>query len=369
MKRFLLFDSGCAFCTKLAREVEQESNGILMARSLREPDIQAILDEVASGWQWEPMLVEVNEESKNKQVFKGFSMKIRLTKILGVRKAWQISQMVQQNRVTPSQAHQARRQFLKGVGGVVASAAALNVLSKSVMADEATFNQVFLPLVSAGGASTSQVTQKFEILPENEVQKYRQLALKSEQLNAFVVMLGKNYSELALQSDQSRIFVIDDNVIVQFPVSGGAGYSGYEVHISKSTDQITETRSGLSVYDNVQNISTKLFVNDHARLEMLLTKDGQILGGHAFAADGTEISFDELQNQAMASAVNVTWRCVSNCLSSQGLPGWLIGVLAVLCGLACVGTGGAACYACLAAAGYGYYLQMFYCVNACWNAK
>lgn len=37
MERYLLFDSGCRFCTSLARRVEEAAGGQLTARSLREP--------------------------------------------------------------------------------------------------------------------------------------------------------------------------------------------------------------------------------------------------------------------------------------------------------------------------------------------
>lgn len=38
MERFLLFDSGCAVCSELAREIEHESGGWMMVRSLRDLD-------------------------------------------------------------------------------------------------------------------------------------------------------------------------------------------------------------------------------------------------------------------------------------------------------------------------------------------
>ena len=48
MERYLLFDSGCSLCSNLAQSVQAESNGMLTARSLREPAIQTILNEVVA---------------------------------------------------------------------------------------------------------------------------------------------------------------------------------------------------------------------------------------------------------------------------------------------------------------------------------
>jgi len=61
MESYLLFDSGCSLCSSIARKVEDVTAGKLVARSLRDPDVRSILDEVNPGWRWEPMLLEVND--------------------------------------------------------------------------------------------------------------------------------------------------------------------------------------------------------------------------------------------------------------------------------------------------------------------
>jgi predicted DCC family thiol-disulfide oxidoreductase YuxK len=43
--RWLLYDAGCSVCAALAREVEALSGGRLRVRSLREPEVQALLDQ------------------------------------------------------------------------------------------------------------------------------------------------------------------------------------------------------------------------------------------------------------------------------------------------------------------------------------
>lgn len=64
MQRYLLFDSGCSLCTSLARQVEEVAGGTLTARSLRDPAVRSILDEVKPGWRWQPMLLEVDGERR-----------------------------------------------------------------------------------------------------------------------------------------------------------------------------------------------------------------------------------------------------------------------------------------------------------------
>ena len=59
MERFLLFDAGCVLCSQLARSIEQESNGWLNVRGLREPAMQSLLDRANVPYQWKPTLIEV----------------------------------------------------------------------------------------------------------------------------------------------------------------------------------------------------------------------------------------------------------------------------------------------------------------------
>ena len=48
-ERYLLFDSGCLFCTSLAHKVEEAADGQLTARGLGDPDARSILDDVKPG--------------------------------------------------------------------------------------------------------------------------------------------------------------------------------------------------------------------------------------------------------------------------------------------------------------------------------
>jgi len=46
----LLYDGGCAACIALAQEVEALSCGRLRVRSLRDPEVRALLNPARLGW-------------------------------------------------------------------------------------------------------------------------------------------------------------------------------------------------------------------------------------------------------------------------------------------------------------------------------
>ncbi len=48
--RYLLFDSGCACCTKLAQDIERETGGWVRARSLRDAEMHVLLNCARPGW-------------------------------------------------------------------------------------------------------------------------------------------------------------------------------------------------------------------------------------------------------------------------------------------------------------------------------
>lgn len=146
-KHFLLFDSGCSLCTSLARQVEEASDGKLIARSLRDPEIRSILDAENPGWSWEPMLLEMGDEGR--QLYTGVGMRLHLARVLGPRRALEVAQIVQ--KATFFQP--ARRGILKLAGGLVAGLALGSWASKSVRAGDGleagATQKVFLPFLQS----------------------------------------------------------------------------------------------------------------------------------------------------------------------------------------------------------------------------
>lgn len=108
--RYLLFDSGCAVCSGVAYDVEKASNGWLTAKSLRDAEMKAILDNVRPGWKWEPTLIEIDENAT--KVFTGIHLRIQIILGVGLGRAWQIANIVSSHT---QQAHRnmPRRSFLQ----------------------------------------------------------------------------------------------------------------------------------------------------------------------------------------------------------------------------------------------------------------
>lgn len=50
MMRYLLFDSGCTACTRVALQVEQIANGWIRVRSLSDPAMQTLLTRGSPKW-------------------------------------------------------------------------------------------------------------------------------------------------------------------------------------------------------------------------------------------------------------------------------------------------------------------------------
>jgi len=124
---FLLFDSACSACSQLAREVERETGGMLVARSLREPDLQVWLKQARPGWRWEPTLLEVDGERP--WAFTGLGMALRLVQVLGLRRAGRVARLVQRAPVLHTEMHAERRQFLRYSGSML-----LTLLGSSILA-------------------------------------------------------------------------------------------------------------------------------------------------------------------------------------------------------------------------------------------
>ncbi len=148
MKHYLLFDSGCSLCTQLARDIEQEAQGKLEARSLRDAEIRGLLDDAYPGWRWEPMILEVGPKRTKK--FSGVTMALQLTRMLGVGRALRVARMVRQLNVSPSHRGSGRRQMLKGAGGLLTGLLLGGTQYGKSAAQEG--DTVFLPLVQSPSA-------------------------------------------------------------------------------------------------------------------------------------------------------------------------------------------------------------------------
>ena len=125
MERYLLFDSGCGTCSQVAQKVEREAEGWLLARSLHSSEMQKLLDEAKPNWQWQPTLLEINDDKAS--AFTGIALTAKIVSGLGLRSAWRIAQMINQD--FKENQHQGRRNFLRYGGVFLASLPLLGIPS------------------------------------------------------------------------------------------------------------------------------------------------------------------------------------------------------------------------------------------------
>ncbi len=314
------------------------------------------------------MLMEEKEDKA--RIYAGWAMSRRLLVVLGPRRAWKIMEVLTEARIPESVSPQdtGRRNFLSVMGATAVSAIALMIPGVS-RADEGSTHRTFLPMVGAENDNNSIASFLEYDLPSPEMQEaFRQKAYDSGKFELFLEKTLSEYDHLSPDEDDDipRVFIVNDRVIVQYSIEGGAGYSGYEIHFDQTDGRLVETRSALFTNDEEGNIRTRFFMNDDLRLDAVFNGEGKMLHGQAFDDNGNELDMTMLQGVA-AQAVTVDWACINNCLTGLGIPTWLLTVLGLICGVICVGTAGLGCYACFAGAGYGFYLEAFYCVDLCCN--
>lgn len=149
MDLYLLFDSGCQFCTKVARDIQQETQGLLYVRSLHDPRIREILDKVRPSWKWEPMLLEIASDN-TKHVYTGVKMQLRLVSQLGIAKSLRIAKLIHEAEQTGSVRQTGRRTFFKNAAGLAAGLAVLGLRPGNSQANSVAGEKVFLPMISNG---------------------------------------------------------------------------------------------------------------------------------------------------------------------------------------------------------------------------
>ena len=235
--RYLLFDSGCSVCTRLADDIERASDGWLAARSLRDPDVQTLFDAARPGWRWAPTLLEI--EDGQPRVFTGMQMRARMALGLGPRRAWRIMQILT-GSVTPVAPETPRRAFLR----------------RSVVTLVGTLLGPSLITSTAKAASQAISAQE---LARNEVDQYVKLVQATSHFQAFAQRLGKtSFKPFSLDGERVnaiKLFNANETyVAVTFSVKGGAGHSFYSATIQDSFRQVTENRAVLFA-ENALDIS------------------------------------------------------------------------------------------------------------------
>ncbi|NOK59538.1 MAG: hypothetical protein GFH27_549285n62 [Chloroflexi bacterium AL-W] len=197
------------------------------------------------------------------------------------------------------------------------------------------------------------LTQK---LIGDEARLFVTLAQESAHFRSFAKRLTTEYSQQFSFDPQQvevtkMVYANEATVVVKFPINGGAGYSHYSVMINPETHHKADEVALLFTEDSDGNIDNYIERNGQSLAELKVTKDGEIIHstneGLGYPTT-TDRSVDSENAGAIQSARCDVICCLNGCLSSQGIPGWVLAGLGFLCGALCLGTIGARCGPCLA---------------------
>lgn len=368
MKRYLLFDSACATCTDIAKDVSEVSLGKISHRSLRDPRVSLMLDEISSEWQWEPMLLITDDFGKPQKLIRGIMLKMEFVRVLGLKSAITLYKKIRPQLIDTAKSDvdvYGRRQLLKQAGGVAVGAITLSAIPKSLKADENSF-QTFLPFTSnPTGEATSNTGSGFQPLSAAEVEHYVNKAKADDATHSFQEKLSREFPSLTLQQNKHQVYVIDDQVvIVNFEVDSPAGYSLFELRYNKETDELIETHSLLAEYDTNKNINARTYVNGKVQTNVTVSESGDLLGGVVASANGTITKVNELSAAAIPP---VCCPCLTDCLAAFGVPIWVITMVGAICAIWCACSAGVGCLVCLVGVVYVMYVIAFMCVMHCWG--
>ena len=140
---------------------------------------------------------------------------------------------------------------------------------------------------------------------------------------------------------------------------------------------------------NDNNVYHTTMQTEGANAEFDISESGELIRGSASDANNVGIDLNKIFQETQktdnnkisviktgflslfsiktANASTYFWPCMGACLSSLGVPSWLITAVAIVCAVICVGTAGLACAACISAAAAGAATEFSYCFGQCWE--
>lgn len=380
MKRYLLFNPGCALCTQLAQAVEQEAQGWLSGRSLHDRQMQALLKQARPNARWEPTLLEVDGERV--QAFTGLRLELQLALGLGPRRCWRILRLIEQATPPRGATESARRTFLKGAAGAVGGIA---------------LGGIPLARVDALAKPASEVlatnrTQDIQLLELKKADQWAKKLERSAAYQEFHNRIGRDAT-----SGAAIGFVVGDNVFIAIPFTYKGDAQGAALtaivdrqgrgrttrnpntigwSISSDGDQkhIQAWQDGAAITnfrcDADGNISQGWLLQDGSRVDLV---------GQNFTADGRNVGaafIDRLRqpqrgngtnSQGLVAPLQSAVNCFTNCLQNAGIPPALAALIGIICTAACIGfpVGALVCAGCLGAAGGGYASLIGICLLNC----
>ena len=346
MQRYLLFDSGCTMCVDVARAIEQTSNGWMQARSLSDPEMQALLVKARPNWKWEPTLLEV--DGQKVKVFTGGRLRAKIGFGLGLRRAWRIVQHLSEARPVVYEGRlftSARRTFFKQMS----MAAGVLVLPASAHSAS-----------RIGGLGSSALL--WERLSPTESTSLVAATRSSDPYQSFTTRLAPQF----VVGEGAGVFGRGDIAFVAVPITcqNKANGSAFAAVVDRKFQQVNQTMAWtIEDADGLHHAQVQL--NGQAILDATFDNNGTVVSGWVRDAKGGTQSIvgqntvaegrkalDDLRRSLQTHGDGITTQqssfdCLNACLSSAGLPLYLLALIGVVCAIACAITAGFGCFACL----------------------
>jgi len=178
--------------------------------------------------------------------------------------------------------------------------------------------------------------------------------LAKELINVVTKALENGDLELSSPIGASTALATDKTNVVEYNASSTYGVSLFHNNIDKNEFTIITV-----ILDKDKNILR--------HQEIKAAKDANDNVTYEHFVENEKVSAGSLNTSSLERKAEIqpaSWLgCMNDCLASQGVPGWLIGVFMILCAGVC-GTG-ILCVACLEGPLLAYALQFNYCWNRC----
>lgn len=116
MRRYLLFGGHCTHCSRIARAVREVAGGRVEARSLYDPEMRTLVEQVRPNGKPEPLLLEADGD--NVRVRSGLAMRTRLLRVLGPGRAFRLAERITRGDAAENANGLGRRKVLTRVAGL-----------------------------------------------------------------------------------------------------------------------------------------------------------------------------------------------------------------------------------------------------------
>jgi hypothetical protein len=391
----LAYNNACGACTDMARQIEALAEGRLTVRSLRAPEVRAWRQRTLGPQApWTPTLLRVEGERVRAWIHGG--MVWQLARLLGPGKMVPIARLLAEADAPTEQPRSPqRRRFVKSVGGAALAVTLLSgieVLTPRTVAAQSTAkprrpDQFMHHLTRDGQLEGAGAT-------DEQIRGYLATAKQSEHYRQFVAGLEPDFA----MDTQATVWSLGDQVSVAIPTlyRGQQSDSGFAAILDRKRGTIATV---------VARVSTPVASGQRMRMwhdgrqiaDVTVDGDGTAVGGwvrrgggHGAADNVTGQNFMAQGRAAYADylrefrsnfggvgaasgggviALDISgadlYNCVNTCLSSQGVPGYILIGISIACAVACIGTAGLGCAICIGALSGAAGGIVGYCIGTC----